>query len=128
MKNAFVAAAAGLCACLAGPALAQAPIVHLPDRASPRQTLDAQLSELSDRIDRYVSQKRLSPADTDHARRELNRLQGAVSDARERNGGRMEVADRFELRSQIEKLREEIRRQRTSSQGVAEAPRTTNPR
>jgi hypothetical protein len=117
MRNAFLAAlgAASLCASLSGPAIAQAPIVHLPDRAAMRPGVVAQLDELSSRVDRYVAQGRLSAADADHARREINRIQGEVSDARERNGGRFETADRFELQSQIDKLRREIHRERTSA-------------
>ncbi len=127
MKTAFLAAvaAAGLYASFPGPAPAQAPIVHLPDRAVTRPGVVAQLDELSSRIDRYVAQGRLSPADADHARRELNRIQGEVTDARERSGGRFEVADRFELQSQVDKLRREIHRKRTNvagAEGEAGAP------
>jgi len=118
MKKVVLVAAASLFASLSGPALAQAPIVHLPDSAVTRRGVDVQLTELSGRIDRYVAQGRLSPADADHARRELNRVQGEVGDARGRNGGHMATADRFELQSQIDKLRQDLDRERTGAPGV----------
>jgi len=116
MRNAFLAAvaAATLAASLPAFALAQAPIVHLPDRAAMRPGVSAQLTELSGRIDRYVAQGRLSAADADHARREINRFQGEASDERERNGGQRAIADRFELQSQIDKFREDLLRERAS--------------
>jgi len=128
MKNALLAAltAVGLYVSSAGPALSQAPIVHLPDRADMEPGIAVQLDALSSRIHRYIAQGRLSPVDVDQARRELHRIQGEFTDDRERNGGRLEVADRFELQSQIDRLRRSLTRERTdapaATAGAAGAP------
>jgi len=107
------AAAAAIMLALPGLAAAQTPVLHLPPSAAVRPSITTQLSQLGDRIDRYVAEGRLSSADADHARRELNRIQDQASADRERNGGHMALADRFELHAQIDRLREEIRQERT---------------
>jgi hypothetical protein len=113
MKMAILAAlAAAGAASLLVSANAQNALTITP-HPNARDSLGAQLDQLSARIDRRLARGQISQHDADTTHREINDLQAQASEDRLQNGGRLKEADRFALQGQITQLKEEIDRDRT---------------
>ena len=108
----FLGAAAAAIIAASLPALAQAQDMPLSSADNPPAGIHEQLDHLAVRIDRGLSTGGLSQAEADRAHREINRIEDQASADRERDGGRLTDADRFDLQAQINHLAEAIRWER----------------
>jgi hypothetical protein len=117
MNRAFLSAWAALsiAASLPGLGLAQGSRLDLSERPSALHRIIEQLDRLGGRIDREVAQGRLARPDADRARREINSIQDQMNADREEHGGRVTVADRFDLQARIDRLKENLRQERINA-------------
>ena len=114
MDRAFLSAWAALsiAASLPSLGLAQGSRLDLSAKPSALHRIIEQLDRLNSGIDREVAQGRLARPDADRAHREISGIQAQMTADREEHGGRVTVADRFDLQARINRLRENLRQER----------------
>ena len=114
MMKLFLAAAAAVSigATLPSHALAQAEPVSPSIGPSAQNGIRERLDQLGDRVDRGLRQGQLSPREADETRRRIDDISAQASTDRERDGGRLTEAHRFDILAQIDRLGGEIRWQR----------------
>jgi hypothetical protein len=103
-----------LAAVLPSLALSQNSPLALPNGRAPRPGANEQLDQLSARVDRDLAEGRISPAQATEDHRRINAIEDEVSADREEHGGRLTDSDRFDIEAQIERLRDSLRRERTT--------------
>ena len=113
MKIACLATLATL-ATLSAPAAAPAQDTAPPRVAPPteRNGLNEQLHRLDVSIDRRLAHGHISKHDAAAAHREIFDIQSDVADARLRNGGQVPSDEHFRLQDRVNKLQEQIDRER----------------
>jgi hypothetical protein len=123
MMKLFLAAAAAVSigATLPSAVLAQAELGSPSAGPSASNGVRERLDQLGDRVDRGVRQGQLSPKEADEARRRIDDISAQASTDRERDGGRLTEADRFDILAQIDRLGGEIRWQRKEEATAAPA-------
>jgi hypothetical protein len=114
----FLGSAAAAIIAASLPALSHAQDIAPSPVDNPPAGIHEQLDRLVTRIDRGLSAGHLSQADADRAHREVNRIEDLASVDRERDGGRLTDADRFDLQARIDHLAADVRLDRADSVAV----------
>lgn len=117
MMKLFLAAAAAISvgATFPSTALAQAELSGPSGGPTAPGGVREQLDQLSARVDRGLREGQLSQKAADEARRRINDIAAQASTDRERDGGKLTEADRFDITAQINRLGSEIHWQRTEA-------------
>ena len=114
MKTACLAALVTFAA-LSSPAAAPAQDTAPPRAVPPteRNGLNEQLRRLDAAIDRRLAHGHISRHDAAGAHREVFDIQSDLSDTRLRNGGQVPPDEHFRLQDRVNKLQDQIDRERT---------------